>query len=90
MCKPSCFSLFVLAKVSNFDVAFLSVRYCKNSYICIRIKGTETLWIIARVKTINQRQICKVVNVDLHLKDNHDSIVCLATTDEILTYLSEA
>ena len=90
MCKPSCFSLFVLAKVSNFDVAFLSVGDRKNSYICVWIKGTETLWIIARVKTINQRQICKVVNVDLHLKDNHDSIVRLATAYKILTYLSEA
>ena len=68
---------FYILETSNFDKSFFSVRQRENrwSFVAwIRVKRTEAIWIIASVKTIDQGQICEIIDIYLHLQHYHDPI----------------
>ena len=68
---------FYILETSNFDKSFFRVRQRENrwSFVArIRVQGTEAIWIIASVKTIDQGQICEIIDIYLHLQHYHDPI----------------
>ena len=46
---------------------------CKHAVFRVRVKCTDALWVVAGVHSVEEAQICKIINVNSGVKNDCDS-----------------